>query len=59
MDQMSRAALVYSSKLNAKRDFLTMPHAEGRKSAEAFHHAHIDRIDERSTLDHNEWAACT
>jgi NTE family protein len=43
--------LGYSSKLNAEWDFLTMLHAEGRSSAEAFHHAHKDHIGKTSTLD--------
>ena len=50
------AELGYSSKLNAEWDFLTMLHAEGRKAAESFHHAHKDHIGERSTLDLDEFA---
>jgi NTE family protein len=50
------AELGYSSKLNAEWDFLAMLHGEGRKSAEAFHHAHRDHIGKRSTLELDELA---
>ena len=45
------AELGYSSKLNAEWDFLTMLHAEGRTSAEAFHQAHRGHLGKTSTLD--------
>ena len=48
------AELGYSSKLNAEWDFLTMLHAEGRKSAEAFNYAYGDQIGKISTLDLDE-----
>ncbi len=48
------AELGYSSKLNAEWDFLTMLHAEGRRSAEAFHGAHKDQIGKTSTMNLDE-----
>ena len=48
------AELGYSSKLNAEWDFLTMLHAEGRSSVEAFHEAHKDQIGKTSTLNLDE-----
>ncbi|HWK66102.1 MAG TPA: patatin-like phospholipase family protein [Rhizobiaceae bacterium] len=45
------AELGYSSKLNAEWDFLVMLHDEGRRSAEAFLHAHGDDLGRRSSLD--------
>lgn len=41
--------LGYSSKLNAEWEFLTMLHAEGRKSADAFLAEHADDLGKRST----------
>jgi NTE family protein len=46
--------LGYSSKLNAEWEFLTMLRDEGRRAAEAFLHAQIDRLGKVSSLDLDE-----
>ncbi|MCW7541548.1 patatin-like phospholipase family protein [Aquabacterium sp. A7-Y] len=45
------AELGFSSQLNAEQPFLTLLHAEGRLSADAFITAHRDDLGKRSTLD--------
>jgi NTE family protein len=41
----------YSSRLNAEREFFTMPRAEGCRAAEAFLTTQVADLGRRSSLD--------